>query len=68
MVVVGALIPALWPMFVATDTAIQALSDGSSMTDFLQVMWPISLIVIAIGIAVALIYYALKKFGLFKEK
>jgi hypothetical protein len=66
MVVVGALIPALWPMFVATDTAIQALSDGSTMTDFLQVIWPIALLVIAIGIPVALVYFALKKFGLFK--
>ena len=62
VVVLGALLPVLWPMLVDTDTAIQGL-EGGGITDFLQAMWPIALIIIGIGIAAGLIFYALRSFG-----
>jgi len=62
VVVLGALLPVLWPMLVDTDTAIQEL-EGGGITDFLQAMWPIALIIIGIGIAAGLIFYALRSFG-----
>ena len=63
IIVLGALLPVLWPMLVDTDTDIQAIEGGGAITGFLQAMWPIALIVVGIGIGAGIIYYALKKFG-----
>lgn len=63
IVVLGALLPVLWPMLTDTDTNIQAIEGGGVVTDFLQAMWPVALIVVGIGIAAGLVMYALKKFG-----
>lgn len=67
VVVLGALIPALWPSMQATDTDIQALNAtaGDIATPFLQTIWPIVLLVIGIGIAAGLVFFALRKFGVF---
>lgn len=63
IIVLGALIPVLWPMMEATDTDIQALTQTGPITVFLQTMWPIVLLVIGIGVAAGLVFYSLKKFG-----
>lgn len=64
LIVLGALIPVLWPMLQDTQTDIDALNaTGSTSTAFLQNMWPIVLLVVGLGIVVALILYALKRFG-----
>ena len=64
VVVLGAIIPALWPTMTSTDTDIQALNaTGSTATSFLQTIWPIVLLVIGIGVAAGLVFYALRKFG-----
>ena len=64
LIVLGALIPVLWPMLQDTQTDIDALNaTGSVSTSFLQNMWPIALLVVGLGIVVALILYALRKFG-----
>lgn len=63
IIVLGALIPVLWPMMEATDTDIQALMETGPITVFLQTMWPIVLLVIGIGVAAGLVFYSLKKFG-----
>lgn len=62
VVVLGALLPVLWPMMVGTDADIQAM-EGGGITDFLQAMWPVALIIVGIGIAAGLIFYALRQFG-----
>lgn len=64
LIVLGALIPVLWPMLQDTQTDISALNaTGSASTAFLQSMWPIALLVVGLGIVVAIILYALKRFG-----
>lgn len=64
LIVLGALIPVLWPMLQATQTDIDALNaTGSSSTAFLQSMWPVALLVVGLGIVVAIILYALRRFG-----
>lgn len=64
IVVLGAIVPALWPVMQDTDTDIQALNaTGSTSTAFLQTVWPIVLLVIGIGVAAGLIFYALRRFG-----
>lgn len=64
LIVLGALIPVLWPMLQATQTDIDALNaTGSVSTAFLQNMWPVALLVVGLGIVIAIILYALKRFG-----
>lgn len=64
LIVLGALIPALWPMLQDTQTDIDALNaTGSVSTSFLQSMWPIALLVVGLGIVVGIIIYALRRFG-----
>ena len=63
VVVLGAIIPALWPTMTNTDSDIQALNSTGAATTFLQTIWPIVLLVIGIGIAAGLVFYALRKFG-----
>lgn len=62
LVIFGALVPVLFPMITDSDTAIQALTGTDDGTVMLQTLWPILLIVCGIGIAVGVVYYALKKF------
>lgn len=64
VVVLGAIIPALWPTMTATTDDIAALNaTGSTATSFLQTIWPIVLLVIGIGVAAGLVFYALRRFG-----
>lgn len=60
--VLGALVPVLWPMFVGTDTDIQAMTETDDATVFLQTVWPIVLLVMGIGVGAGLIYYGVRKF------
>lgn len=62
LVIFGALIPVLFPLITASDTDIQALTGTDDGTVMLQTLWPILLIVCGVGIAVGVIYYALKRF------
>ena len=69
IIVLGAIVPALWPVMQDTDTDIQALNaTGSTSTAFLQTIWPIVLLVIGIGVAAGLIFYALRKFGVLGQR
>lgn len=63
VVIFGALIPVLFPLITDSDTAIQALTGTDDGTVMLQTLWPILLVVSGVGIAVGVIYYALRKFG-----
>lgn len=61
-VVLGALVPVLWPLFVGTDTDVQAMTETDDATVFLQTLWPIILIVVGLGFVAGLVFYALRKF------
>lgn len=64
VVVLGALLPVLWPMIEDTGTDIAAM-EGGTATDFIQAMWPILLIVIGVGVGAGLIFFALRNLGVF---
>lgn len=63
VIVLGALIPALWPKFSETATNIAALTQTDAGTETLQSLWPIALVVVGIGIAAGIVFMALHKFG-----
>lgn len=62
IVVLGYAIPMLWPLFIDTDTLIQAIEGADSATEVLQLGWPVALFIIAIGVVISVIYYAFRKF------
>jgi hypothetical protein len=63
LILLGALIPVLWPMLQATTGNITAIAGTDAPTVFLKAMWPIAILVTAFAIVIAIILYALKKFG-----
>lgn len=65
IVIVGAMIPALWPVAEQTGTAIQAMNTTGASGDFIKTMWPIGLIVAGLGLGIWLIFFALSKLGVF---
>jgi hypothetical protein len=64
VVILGALVVALWPTFVGTDTDVQALVGTDAGTEFLQVVWPIVLIAVGIGLGAGVVFWVLRKFDL----
>lgn len=65
VVVIGAILVALWPTFIGTGTSVAALTQTDTGTKTLQAIWPIVLVVGGIGISIAALMYILHKFGLF---
>lgn len=64
IVLLGAMAPVLWPMFVGTDTDIQAMTETDDATVMFQAIWPVVLLVLGIGLCAGLIFFGLRKFGL----
>lgn len=65
VVVLGKVVVAMWPTFIGTDTEVQAISDNSSAAVLMfKTFWPLGLLVLGLGIAVAVIMIALKQFGI----
>lgn len=62
IVLLGALVPVLWPLFVGTDTDIQAMTETDDATVLFQTIWPIALLVIGVALAAGVVFYALRKF------
>ena len=65
MLVLGRVIPVIWPMITATSDNISAMTGADAGTVTIQSFWPLILLMIGLGIGVAIIMYAVKKFGLF---
>lgn len=59
----AALLPVFWPLLTGTGDTVNNLSGTDPATTLLKTLWPIALLVIGIGLAVAVIFYALRKFG-----
>lgn len=68
IVVLGTLIPVLWPMMTDTTTSIAALNGTDTATTFLKTGWPIILLLIGLAIVVGLIYFSLRQFGIGGKK
>lgn len=62
VVILGFCLPVLWPLLQDAADAIAALSGGAE-TDILQAIFPVALVILAIGIAAGLIFWGLKQFG-----
>ena len=70
VVILGALLPTLLPMFFETATDIDTVATNSSYEDYgapvLGTVWPIVLTVIILGIAAGLVFFALRRFGVIR--
>ena len=68
VVVIGALIPVLLPLLFDTVGDIDDIThaDGGSGLTLLKTIWPIVVLVIVIGIAAGLVFFALRRFGVIK--
>jgi hypothetical protein len=64
MIVLGSAIPALWPLLTATSANITAMAGTDAGTATIKAFWPVIILVVGLGVAVGLIVYGLKKFGL----
>ena len=64
-VVVAALLPVLLPLLFDSIGDIDAISheDAGAELSLLQTLWPIVVMIIIIGIAAGLVFYALRHFG-----
>lgn len=68
IVCLGAIIPGLWPMMMDTQGVVGNMTGTDPGTLFVKAMWPVALIIIGIGIAAAVIFFGLKKLGVFGGK
>jgi hypothetical protein len=64
IVILGALIPVVWPLIQDSATAVSEITGADAPTAFLKTLYPVGILVIAIGVVAAIIFYALKSFGL----
>ena len=65
LLVIGTVYPILWPMVTGTVTEnITAMTGTDAGTTTFQAFWPVVLLVVGIGLAVGLVVYGLRKFGL----
>jgi len=68
VVILGVMLPALWPMLLDSITNINAIEGSDTATAFLKVGWPIAILVIGVGVVAGLIFYALRQFGVIGGK
>ena len=64
IIILANAIPVLWPMATTAGANITAMTGTDSGTTMIIAFWPVALLIIGIGIAVAIIVFALKQFGL----
>ena len=67
-VVIAALLPVLLPLLFDSIGDIDAITheDAGAELALLKTIWPIVVMVIIIGIAAGLVFFALKRFGVIK--
>jgi hypothetical protein len=63
-VIVGALIPALWPVVENSAANVTAMNSTTTGGTLIKTLWPVGLVVAAVGIGVFIIYFAIKQLGL----
>jgi hypothetical protein len=63
-IVLGCALPALWPMLGTVTEDVTSMNvTGDAGGALIKTVWPVGLLLMGIGIAVALILFTLKKFG-----
>lgn len=68
LLVLGSAVPVLWPLAAGSADNISAMTGTDVGTTTIQSFWPVILLVVGIGLAVGLIVYGLKQFGLMGGK
>ena len=68
IVILGALIPVLWPTMQDSQEAIAAINGTDAPTAFLKTMFPVAILVVGLGIVAAIIFFALRNFGIIGGK
>jgi len=67
IMVLGILLPTVLPLMLDTDTDIQAFAIDADYADLgaplFGTIWPIVMIVVMIGIAAGVVFFALKRFN-----
>ena len=65
LIVIGTAFPILWPMVTGavTDNITAMTGTDAGTTTFIS-FWPVVLLVVGLGIAVGIVVFALRKFGL----
>lgn len=64
IIVLANAIPVLWPLATGASGNITAMTGTDAGTTTIQAFWPIILLLVGLGVAVGLIVYALRRFGL----
>lgn len=63
IIVLAYAIPVIWPIASTASENITGMTGTDEGTQMMVAFWPVVLMVVGIGIAVGVIVYALKKFG-----
>ena len=63
IIVLANAIPVLWPIATGASANITAMTGTDAGTETIQAFWPIVLLLVGLGIAISLIVYALRRFG-----
>lgn len=64
ILIVGTVIPAMWPLAVESLESIAAMNGTDTGTTMIQALWPVGVMVAAIGLGIWLIIYAIRKLGI----
>lgn len=63
IIVLAKTIPVLWPMATEASGNITAMEGTDEGTQMMIAFWPIVLLIIGLGVAIAVIVFALRKFN-----
>ena len=64
IIVLAKTIPVLWPMATEASGNVTAMTGTDEGTEMMVAFWPIVLLIIGLGVAIAVITFALRKFGI----
>ena len=64
LIVIAYSFPVLWPMVTTAGENITGMSGTDAGTTTFQAFWPMVLLFVGLGVAIGLVIFAVKKFGL----
>jgi hypothetical protein len=64
ILIVGTVIPAMWPLAVESLTNVAAMNGTDTGTTLIKALWPVGVMVAAIGLGIWLILYAIRRLGI----
>ena len=67
LIVIATAFPIVWPMVTSASSNITGMTGTDAGTTTVQGFWPLILLVVGIGIAIGLIMYGLKRFGVLSK-